>query len=173
LIDRVVLAKAGDKEALAVLFTEIQDGLQKSSGIYLNEKMDREDAVQDTFEAICQKLSHLKNNACFRQWCSQILRSKCKEIRRKRRIKVIFPLEHYQQNLAAAKPYFTDRMRDLYDCMLQMDQGLRETMILRFFHELPVKAIAKILNIPEGTVRSRIHYGKLQIKNNYSLYQGD
>lgn len=135
--------------------------------------MDREDAVQDTLEEICKNLCRLQNEACFRHWCRRILIRKCQRMSKKRKAVTFVSLDEFEHNLAAAEPFFTDKMRELYSYIMQMESGLRETMILRFFHELPVKVIANIQSIPEGTVKWRVHNGRLRIQKIYSLYEGD
>lgn len=48
---------------------------------------------------------------------------------------------------------------DLAKGMVQLSQEYREIIYMRYMEDLSVKDIAKILEIPEGTVKSRIHYG--------------
>lgn len=50
---------------------------------------------------------------------------------------------------------------------------VRETFRMRYIHQLPVKVIAQLQNIPVGTVHSRLHRGKQIILSSYHLYKGD
>ena len=47
---------------------------------------------------------------------------------------------------------------------MEMDLVYREVVILYFYEQLSIKEIAKALQIPEGTVKSRLSRGKSQLK---------
>lgn len=172
-VELVIMAKAGDEDALKTLLDTIKPNMLRLSKGWFFERMDQEDVVQATFIEIWKKLYKPHSNDYFLDWSKGILWRKCYRLRKKQQNWRHLPLEDFQQSLAAAEPYFTEKMREIYNRMLQMEQGLRDTMILRFFYGLPSKGIARIQNIPEGTVRSRIHNAKLHLKNTFSLYEGE
>lgn len=61
-------------------------------------------------------------------------------------------------------PAFTDDYHELWDIVMEMDLVYREVVILYFYEQLSIKEIAKALQIPEGTVKSRLSRGKSQLK---------
>ena len=51
----------------------------------------------------------------------------------------------------------TETRQAVEKIMSQMPEGLRVVLLLSYFDELPYKEIAEILNVPLGTVKSRLH----------------
>jgi RNA polymerase sigma-70 factor, ECF subfamily len=53
---------------------------------------------------------------------------------------------------------------DLVDAIAQLEEKYKTVIILRYYHELPIKEIAKILNYPEGTVKTNLHRAINQLR---------
>ena len=53
-----------------------------------------------------------------------------------------------------------DRVRTLRRAVLALPAKYRDAIILFYFHDMDISAAARTLGIPEGTVKSRLHYAK-------------
>ena len=114
-------------------------------GIVQNHE-DAEDAVGETVLKAYEKLHTLRRPEAFRAWLMQI------NSRNKRRT----PVEDLEPYL----PVFRDEHHELWDVVMELDIGYRETILLYFYEQFTIPEIAKVLHIPVGTVKSRLSRGK-------------
>lgn len=124
--------------------------------IVLN-KEDAEDAVSDAILKAYSHLEDLKNIKKMKAWLFQILVNESKNCLKKRQ-KIEF------------SDVFVDRApqeaetSDLFEFVCQLEERFREVIILYYFEGFRVKEIAKILEINEGTVKSRLSRARLKLK---------
>lgn len=173
LSEEVEMAKLGDEEALIFIVEQIRPELWSLSGNWPLNHWDREDAVQKSFENICKKLPGLRNNHYFRPWCRRILENICNDIYKTQKTWNDFvPLKGDEECLVATWST-NEEWEGLEEYLALMSEEMAETFRLRYASDLPVKAIAQIQNIPEGTVSSRLHRGKQIMRTHFRLYKGD
>ncbi|MDF2925143.1 MAG: sigW7 [Paenibacillaceae bacterium] len=172
LINKVVLARSGDKDALALVLEAMRPVLLKSLGNSLPPNLDQEDVVQETLLVIIEKIERLREPAYFLDWSKRILYNKRKEMIREQKAWLLVPLGDFA-HFSSTDDYGSENRSALIECLKQIKQCYRETLFLSLIKDLPVQAVAKVQNIPEGTVRSRLHYGKQLLKNTYRFYEGD
>ena len=155
----VTKAKTGDKEALLSLINENRLNIYRvAKGILKNEE-DIEDAIQNTIIKSFQNIKTLKEDKFFRTWIIRILINECNEILRKNKKYVSL----YDNNI---EEKYNDSYEniDLTTAINSLNEELRITTVLFYFEDMPTKEIAKILEIPEGTVRSRLNRARKQLK---------
>lgn len=147
----ITLAKKGDKEALLALIAENELNIYRVARGMLWEKQDIEDAIQNTIIKVITKITTLKKDEYFRTWMIKILINECNMIIRnsKRTLPIDAGLEN-QQKL----DFYKDM--DLTNAIHSLGEDLREVTVLFYFEDMQQKDIAKLLNIPEGTVKSRL-----------------
>lgn len=78
-----------------------------------------------------------------------------------RRLRPVGPLlEEPAQEQEGEDP----RLENLREAVTTLPEGLRETLLLKLRHELSYAEIAEVLDIPIGTVRSRLHQAVLKLR---------
>ena len=123
---------------------------------------DAEDILQETYLAAYQAFPHLKDEAAFRPWLLSIVRNKWRDWYRRQARRPDTPVEELPDG-AAPEPEDTaveetlDRLSD------------RDARMLRLFYleRLPQREIAKLLSIPEGTVKSRLSVARDRFRAAY------
>jgi len=125
----------------------------------LRSEADREDAVQECICKAWEKRDSLKNDSAFRAWVTRILINECYDICR-RSGKVIV-MDELPEIIA---PEENDN-RELRDLIMQMDDIYRLPILLFYVEGFSIREIAKMLQIPEGTVKSRLHAGRAKLRN--------
>jgi RNA polymerase sigma-70 factor (ECF subfamily) len=60
--------------------------------------------------------------------------------------------------------FTTDDADAVHEALDQLELPQREVLVLHFLEDFSVTEIAQVINCPEGTVKSRIHYAKKQMK---------
>ena len=130
--------------------------------LYQNPEL-ANDFVQDLFLKIIEKPKAFDTSRKFKTWIYTVASNMCKnEYRRNQSHKTDLNLE--EQSLNYSANYISDHIdQSLFNSALSaaIDEigGVhKDCFLLRFREELSVKEIAEILECPEGTVKSRLHY---------------
>jgi RNA polymerase sigma-70 factor (ECF subfamily) len=131
----------------------------------LSDRADAEEVVQDAFFRAYRKLSGLREPQKFRAWVTQmayrLALNRWRAAARARRRDTSW-LEMYrgaQTNVETivAQREMKRRLREEID---RLPSKLRAVVILNAVQELDTRDIAGVLHIPEGTVRSRLHFAR-------------
>lgn len=147
----IIKAKNGDNEAFLELINENKLNIYRVARGILSNEHDIEDAIQNTVIKAYEKINTLKKNEFFRTWLVRILINECNEIiRRNKRVVSINESNHEER--------YNDCYEniDLTKAINSLSEELRITTVLFYFEDMSIKDIASILNIPNGTVRSRL-----------------
>lgn len=145
------------KEDFAQRATAMRDRLYRVSATLLRRECDREDAVQEALLTALRRLSALRNEEKFEAWLMRILINTCyDQLRRaKREISVDTIPDVY-----AAPEGGTDLFRYFH----QMEEKYRLPMVLHYVEGYEVREVARLLRLPEGTVKSRLMRGRAMLK---------
>ena len=147
-----------DNETFAGLVREYTPNLYRLALGILHNREDAEDAVSEAILKAYEKIHTLKNPNSFRAWIMQIAANEAKRIYVKNKRSALM------ENVEDYMPEFRDEYHELWDVVMRLDVSYREVTILYFYEQLTIKEISKILHISEGTVKSRLHRGKQQLK---------
>ena len=156
--DLVVRAQRGDKAAYASLAGAIADRFLAVARRILRDRDLAEDATQQALLAIWQDLPKLHDTARFEAWSYRLLVRACyAEARRTRSASNL-------RLLPADEPMGADGTSLVID-RDQLERGFRRlsvdhraVVVLHHYLDLPLSEVAEALGVPEGTVRSRLHY---------------
>ncbi len=156
-----------DLEAWAQIMTNYKRAVFGICLGILRNAADAEDTAQEAFIRAYEKLHTYKIERKFSTWLFTVAANLCKN--KLRRAKFSLPLKRddllagaepgadelaAQDALQAAVRRALDRLRFDY----------RAPMLLRFYADLDYKEIAAVLGVPEGTVKTRLHRGKRELK---------
>ena len=116
-----------------------------------------QDATHDAFEQAWRKWSTLRDPARFEPWFDRILVNTCRDrLRSARRQATDISAE---VAIATGDPFAQAHDRDLLaNAIAALPPEHRVVIALRYYRDLTVEAIASVLDIPPGTVQSRLHY---------------
>lgn len=129
----------------------------------LKNDADCADAVQEALLRAYEKLHTLKNEEYFRTWITRILIHECYKICKKN--KNIVPFEEYMES---AKLWEEGRYSQLYLAILNLPQELRVLVTLYYLEGFSQKEISEIINIREGTIKSRLSRARKMLKEELS-----
>ena len=122
----------------------------------LRNPSDREDAVQEALRRAWEKRHSLRNDDYAQTWVIRILLNECDRIRRKQAKCRPQPVE------AATHPQET--AGTIKQAVQSLPDGLRETVLLHYLEGYSVEAVARMLRIPTGTAKSRLHRGRRELR---------
>ena len=138
------------------------------------------DLTQDTFIEIFDTIDALREPAAFVTWSRQIAYHRCTAYNRKRRELLFDRVGTVMLDTVAEerREFIPDEALDieeLKETIREMIEALpeeqRSAILMRYFEEIPVKDIAEIQGVAEGTVKSRLTYGKKRIKKSVEAYE--
>ncbi len=131
-----------------------------------------EDFTQELFLKIIEKPQLFDPNRSFRTWVYALAANLCKnEFRRKKPVGPEWPELETDPDPGADgldRPVFEAALRAAID---RLSAPQRQCFVLRYQEELPVAEIAAILDCPEGTVKSRLHYALQQISEQMTIFK--
>ena len=142
------------KEKFAELVLESEKTLYRVSMSMLKNETDCEDAVQSAILAAYEKLDTLKKEEFFKTWLVRILINACnKQLRTRNRV---ISINEYTDTPAIS--HYRDI--DVKMALEQLPVKIREVIVLYYMEDFSVKEISQILQIPSGTVKSRLSKGR-------------
>jgi RNA polymerase sigma-70 factor (ECF subfamily) len=145
-------------EVFAALTRRNVDGAYRLAWAILGDGRDADDATQDAFTVAWQKRASLRDPGRFGAWFGRILVNVCRERLRRRAASRVRPLEEAPE-LAVGDGSHGAATRDAVGAALRsLDPDHRIVVVLRFWADLTVDEIADRVDVPAGTVKSRLHY---------------
>lgn len=145
----------GDKEAFSRVIMQNKEVMYKTTMIILKNEDDAYDALQNALIRMYQNIGKLESKEAFNSWSRRIIINCCYDLIKKNK-KVIDITSKMAESYVETK-------EDAYDCedsfvqlLEQIKPELRLTATLYYYDDLSIKEIAQTLDIPEGTVKSRL-----------------
>lgn len=178
-------AKSGDLEAFDSLTLMFRERLY---GVIFNMTFNHDDAAdltQEAFVKAFRSLAKFKEKASFFTWIYRIGVNLTLSFLQKKKTKKFFSFDHYLSNGISPKDSERFSSKDansvrttllnelhekLNEALLRLSDKHRTIVVLFEIDGLSHREIASIMKCTEGTVRSRLHYAKLQLQSFLSDY---
>ncbi len=130
------------------------------------------DAAQETFLTAQRVLSKFAERSDIKTWLLGIAHNECRRLARKRRL-APEPLPLFDRpSSESAEDTLVDR-EALRAAFAKLSPEHRHVVLLREVEGLSYEEAGKILGIPEGTVKSRLHHAFIQLRRSLGDAQGD
>lgn len=136
----------------------------------MSSKADADDVLQEIFLAAYQKFPQLKNKDSFKAWIISIARNKCNDYFRKKATQYEIPIDELTEKELSDSRQGVSVIYTVRETLDLLGDKDKQILYLYFWKELPQTEIAKRLNIPVGTVKSRLHTAKQNFKNRYPYH---
>src|SRR5215210_8090122 len=166
--------RAGDKSSFSELVGRYQRELYHFLVRFLGNRAAAEDVFQETFLQVHQSAEQFDPQRRFRPWLFTIAANKARDLIRSQARRPTNPLQasispgdgesgEFIDLMQSANTLPSDPMereelqRQVQTTVTGMPEHLREILLLSYFHQFPYKQISEILDIPLGTVKSRLH----------------
>ncbi len=176
----ITAAQSGDQRALDRLLRAHQPTIHAVCRRIAGNDADALDATQDALIAVVRGLPRFDGRAKFSTWVYRIATNSClDELRRRRRRPVVglpendgAPIDLPQDRVTSVADQVTDTLV-VETALASLPEEFRAAVVLRDMCELDYAEIAEVLDIPAGTVRSRIARGRAQLVDQLSGNQTD
>jgi len=150
------------QEEFAGRIVAMQDTLYRVSTTILPQLCDREDAVQGAIEKAWRKQNRLRDDDALRAWVIRILINECYTLLRRRK----------RETPSATLPEREtepDALPGLYRLITALDEKYRLPMVLHYVEGYSVEECARMLGLPQGTLKSRLHRGRQLLRNQLDM----
>ena len=171
--DLIQQCLSGNRDAFRRLIEPHQDFVFRVALSVLSDREEAEEAAQDAFVRTFRGLRSFSGQVPFQAWLYRIAIRTALNARRRRRRRLLERLTppSWFGGLASADTEAPDvrfakrdvriRLRAIID---RLPAKLHEAVVLTYLQELTGSEVAEILNVPEGTVKSRLHRAREKLQ---------
>jgi RNA polymerase sigma-70 factor (ECF subfamily) len=158
----------GDEDAFRILVDRHRQRLHSLAWSILQDSDQASDAVQDAFLKAYSSLSEYRGRGMFGAWIRKILVNHCLSLLRQRH--QYFPLEELDRELAAQGrgpeelALAESEADSIRRAMVRLPAHYRTALVLRVVEGLSYREIAGLLSVPESTIETWIHRGRLRMR---------
>lgn len=165
LADLVTRVQEGDQASFDQLFAETHRLARKVALAIVGPDL-VEDAVQESFILVFQKIRQLDQPAAFLGWLSRLVMHVCYKFQRKQPSSTPLPEQGPATPDPTNKALATLHLRQALDRLHKDD---REILVLRELLALSYEEVAYALAMPVGTVKSRLNTARKRLKERLQL----
>lgn len=166
LIDEILVmdCQSGSVKALEALVSRWQKRLWQYAYKLTGNTEGAWDVTQESWFGIIRGLNKLDDPTCFKTWAYRIVTNKSRDWR-KEQIKKRQPPDEFEiccnkDQTAESK----DNKSDIETIMSRLPIECRTVLTLYYLDELSVPNISDVLNVPQGTVKSRLYTARKEFK---------
>ena len=146
-----------NKEELSKLILENQKEMYVLAYSILKNQADAQDAVSECIVRAFENRTSLRKRTSARSWLMKILINVSRSVITKRQKVVLFAdPEQYEQEPETAEDH-------LWSVILELPENVRVVMVLYYYEGFSVREISTLLDIPEGTTKTRLSSGRKQL----------
>jgi len=172
--------KSGDRRAFDELVRRYQHRVFTLAMRWMGDEQIANEVSQDVFIALFRSLKNFRGDAQLSTWIYRVVVNHCKnrrQYRRRRKMTRHEPLEGDRatdddapkRQIAGDGPapdasvHQSDAERLIREALDQMEEDQRVIIVLRDIEDLSYEEISELLELPRGTVKSRLHRARAQL----------
>jgi len=166
-VELATRAARGDARAFHDLVDRHADRLFRLAVSLLGNSTDAEDVVQETLIGAFRGLKGFEARSSFKTWITRILVLQAAQFRRRKR-----PMQSIPESQPTAKdqPAGSEAKLDVQAALLNLPPEHRQVIVLRELEQMTYEEIAQVLDIPQGTVESRLHRARTALREKLKAY---
>jgi RNA polymerase sigma-70 factor, ECF subfamily len=165
----------GNTAAFGELVSRYQDRLFNSVLRLSDNADDARDVVQEAFLHAYQSLQSFKGDALFFTWLYRIAVNTAISMKRKKRVTLpirpaqedssgIDPLDRAESNRPGHAMEKAEEERWVHDALAKLSAEHRTVLVMKDMDGMKYEEMAEILSVPVGTIRSRLHRARLEMR---------
>ena len=166
----------GNTAAFGELVSRYQDRLFNSVLRLTDNAEDARDVVQEAFLHAYQSLHSFKGDALFFTWLYRIAVNTAISMKRKKRVvlriqpageggNAIEPLDPSETNRPGHAIEMAEEERRVHEALAKLSTEHRAVLVMKDMEGMKYEAMAEVLGVPVGTIRSRLHRARLEMRD--------
>lgn len=173
----VLAAQGGDQQAIAQLYEQSSKKAYYLAKQLLKNEDLAQDILQDSYVKVFSNLHMLRQPENFQGWLDTVVINKSKDYLKKKKPVLFSQMSSeeepdkeidFEDDRSAFQPEaqvdYKETKRLVQAMIDSLPEEQRMAVVLRYLEDMPVKRIAQIMECSEGTVKSRLNYGRKAIK---------
>lgn len=161
----VAACERGDRYAQQQLYEETHVKIYRLM-VRMVGVQDAADVAQQAYLQAFRKIGQFSGQSRLGTWLYRLaVNEALQHLRQKKKRRATPSLEYEPVDRAASHEKTTELAEDLQTALADLDPELRTIFLLREVEELPYTAIAEVLEIPEGTVGSRLNRARKELQH--------
>ena len=153
----IELANKGDSDAFETLYWRYRDWVYRLAWRFTGDREEALDVLQETFMYVLKKFPGFRLTASMTTFLYPVVKHLSLAIRRKKRPQISCE-ERLTELPAPVSEQMADQRAELAAVLGVLGEKQREVLLMRFVDDMSLQEIATALNIPIGTVKSRLHH---------------
>ena len=149
------------------LLASVRVGVERFVRYRLPSQEDADDVLQEIYLMAYQRFGQLKNQDSFQSWIISIARNKCNDYFRRKAAQMEISIEELTRKELTVNRRGISVVHTVRETLELLGDKDKQILYLYFWKEMPQQEIAKQLDIPLGTVKSRLHTAKRHFKDKY------
>jgi RNA polymerase sigma-70 factor (ECF subfamily) len=169
---------AGSENAFTELVRRYESRVAATVIGMLGKCPEAEDVGQETFIRFYNGLKRFRGDSSIGTYLTRIaINLSLNELKRRKRKRILFMQNPRDNELnisnAETKNIYNGEKEIIHSALKKLDPKFRSVIVLRLLEDYSIKETAEILNIPTGTVLSRLSRAQMKLKNILSPYFGE
>ena len=164
--------KSGDQDAFHIFYIHTYQFVYARAKFTIRDEHEAQDLMQEVYLAVYRNIGSLKNTDSVYSWLGGItLRQGMKIVNRKKRnILLSEDQEGMFEDLPDESRGTEERIaraeeiQIMKDCIYELSEEQRAVVLAYYYDEMKVEEIARLLEISEGTVKSRLYHARKRLK---------
>lgn len=174
--------KAGDDSAFSEMYEKSSRLVYGTCYGILRNEDDARDAMQETYLVCYQKIGELDNDKMFLSWLKRIAATRSLNLYKKNHGDISYDdAIETEESISGDDDLenlpdtwiLQESEREVFRSILRssLSEVQYQTILLYYFSELPVEAIAEVMQCPVGTVKTRLKSARIKIKEGVEMYE--
>jgi RNA polymerase sigma-70 factor (ECF subfamily) len=166
----IARAKRGDLGAFEALYEMYKASIYRTSLAITNDRLAAEEILQETFLRAFKHINNVREGVSLSPWLYRIAVNLAYDwtARHRRWPAALDDIIEQLITPAVASPEQTVEERELYELVYEAINKLefkqRASLVLFYLHDFSLNEIAEIMDCPVGTVKSRLHYARENLR---------
>ena len=166
--DLMTAVASGDETALAALIDRYAASVHAYLLRHSGNRDDADDLLQETWVRVARSAKRFDTARRFRSWIYGIATNLARDLFRRRMTR-----ERALRDLAAHPPAASGAgsvdCGELREHIAELPENMRAVLLLRYYEEMSEAEMAEILDVPRGTIKSRLHAALRRLRGGYGV----
>lgn len=158
----------GELAAFTELFRHYETRIYRLAMTILRNERDAEDAVQDVFLRVFERIRDYRGESSFETWLTAIVVNVCRDRLRRQKVRRVLSLDRLRGQIGSddVAEVVADRLQrqTLWSLVDRLEEKYRLPVILHYHENLPCGEVARILGLRTSTVYSRLNTARLRLR---------
>jgi RNA polymerase sigma-70 factor (ECF subfamily) len=141
----------------------------RTAYMYVKDVHTAEDIFQEVFIKVNSNLHNFQGNSSIKTWIIRIAINTCKDYLKSAYSRRIVPMEEFMEDSITAEDSYADierqeTIQSVKDAVMELPEHYKDVIMCVYFQEMSMDQAAQMLELPVGTIKSRLARAKEKLK---------